>query len=183
MESQEIAVSEYIGALLVILIITLTQVAFSCYCCYAVFWRKAAKCPCETSSKCPCAKNSDPEKNLPGTDDEITGLEEDIDDLVNEGPETEEHPSNKDNDKKKTKTKASKTSKFSAISKIKIFESNVEKKQTRQKAVSIHIEKKHETMKTPVKSNSTEYISKAKTTNIARRSKDGSIVVEVERHT
>ena len=93
MESQEIAVSEYIGALLVILIITLTQVAFSCYCCYAVFWRKAAKCPCETSSKCPCAKNSDPEKNLPGTDDEITGLDEDIDDLVKEGPKTEERTS------------------------------------------------------------------------------------------
>ena len=179
MQTQELGVSEYIYALIAIVVIALVQIGFSCYCCYAVFFKRALKCPCETLSKCLCKDNLDAEKNLPGTEDEISRVEEVPGDQVKEVTRTNRCRQIL----RKMKTK------YNGPKKARVLK-NVQKSQRAQNEVSIPIEEKHETIKTPAKSKKPENTTNSETTNRARTTnvpvvkKDTSmsVVVQVTRH-
>lgn len=163
MKTQNLEVSEYIYALVAILVLTFVQLGFSCYCCYRVFCRRAARCPCETSSECLCGKIPDPENN--------TGLEEINDDKVKDVVKTT-NISSKTKKQKSTKIKTSKSTKISGDTERRNIKTKneqrvqkVEKKSTNHSEVSIQIE--HTQKKTTTKGKHNEK-SLPKTKNIDR---------------
>ena len=72
MQNQEFYSSGYFFGFITAIIVTVIAIGVNCYCLYKIFLEKVAKCRC----------NDDTEKNLPGPNEEVSGLENLNDDSV-----------------------------------------------------------------------------------------------------